>query len=144
MNRVIRSNKVNAKADWSFKDPEEKPKKFVKHIAKQNNKKKKKQTRFTGDFYKSEEWRKLRYRVIQKYGAKCMLCGRSHSEHGVVIHVDHIKPRSKHPELDLNFDNLQVLCEDCNIGKSNNDENDYRQEFDESELSIVASANRFI
>lgn len=141
----MKTAKNSLRSDWSFKDPEaKKPEKFVKHIAKSNNKKKKKQTRFTGDFYKSEEWRKLRYRVIQKYGGRCMLCGRSHAEHGVVVHVDHIKPRSVAPELELSFDNLQVLCEDCNIGKSNNDSNDYRPNFDASELAIVANANRFI
>jgi len=42
------------------------------------------------------------------------------------IHVDHIKPRSKFPELELVFDNLQVLCDDCNIGKSNVDSTDFR------------------
>ena len=38
---------------------------------------------------------------------------------GAKMHVDHIKPRSKYPRLELDFDNLQVLCEDCNLGKSN-------------------------
>lgn len=55
-----------------------------------------------------------------------MACGKSTKEHGVVMHVDHIKPRSKHPELSLCFDNLQVLCEDCNIGKGNRYDEDYR------------------
>ena len=36
---------------------------------------------------------------------------------GVVLHVDHIKPRSKFPELELSLDNTQVLCADCNLGK---------------------------
>jgi hypothetical protein len=35
------------------------------------------------------------------------------------LHVDHIKPVSKYPELKLEFDNLQILCENCNLGKSN-------------------------
>ena len=55
-----------------------------------------------------------------------MCCGRSKKEHGVVIHVDHIKPRSKFPELALEFDNLQILCDDCNIGKCNKYEDDWR------------------
>ena len=33
------------------------------------------------------------------------------------IHVDHIKPKSKHWDLRLDINNLQVLCEDCNFGK---------------------------
>jgi len=46
--------------------------------------------------------------------------------HGIVIHVDHIKPRSRYPELSLEIENLQVLCEDCNMGKSNVFETDWR------------------
>ena len=44
----------------------------------------------------------------------------------VELHVDHIKPRSKHPELELDINNLQILCKDCNLGKSNTDSIDYR------------------
>jgi 5-methylcytosine-specific restriction endonuclease McrA len=40
-------------------------------------------------------------------------------EHESVMHVDHIKPRRKYPHLALVFDNLQVLCHDCNHGKGN-------------------------
>lgn len=72
-------------------------------------------------FYYSREWLRLRYKVIQFYGGKCMAC-RSTGR----IHVDHIKPKSKYPELALNFLNLQVLCQDCNMGKSNLDETDWR------------------
>jgi hypothetical protein len=42
------------------------------------------------------------------------------------MHVDHIKPRSKYPDLELSRQNLQVLCEDCNLGKSNKYEDDWR------------------
>jgi len=80
------------------------------------------------DFFISPEWRRLRYRVIQKFGAKCMACGRTPKEHGIVIHCDHIKPRSKYPHLALVFENLQLLCQDCNLGKSNIDETDWRPE----------------
>jgi len=70
-------------------------------------------------FYKSREWRELRVAVLEKYECKCMMCGCSPKEHGIVVHVDHIKPRSTHPHLELQADNLQILCEDCNLGKSN-------------------------
>ena len=76
-------------------------------------------------FYESREWRNLRYKVLKKHGAKCQCCGRS-AKDGIIIHVDHIKPRSKFPELELNEDNLQILCEDCNLGKSNRDDTDWR------------------
>lgn len=42
------------------------------------------------------------------------------------MHVDHIKPRSKYPELELEFTNLQILCADCNLGKRNHDSIDWR------------------
>tara|TARA_R110002167_G_scaffold20891_2_gene76088 strand:+ start:1440 stop:2018 length:579 start_codon:yes stop_codon:yes gene_type:complete len=70
-------------------------------------------------FYKSRAWRELRVAILEKYECKCMMCGCSPKEHGIVVHVDHIKPRSTHPHLELKEDNLQILCEDCNLGKSN-------------------------
>lgn len=68
-------------------------------------------------FFKSEEWRRMRFRVFEKYGRRCMCCGARPSD-GAVMHVDHIKPIHAYPELRLDFDNLQVLCADCNYGKS--------------------------
>jgi hypothetical protein len=98
---------------------------------KAKKKKNKKQYSSYKDFYSSKEWRKLRVRVLEKYGCKCMMCGRSPKVHGVVIHVDHIKPRSKYPELELDITNLQILCEDDNLGKSNRYETDWRPDDDE-------------
>ena len=77
------------------------------------------------NFYTSPEWLTLRYRVLELYGATCQCCGATR-EDGVKIHVDHIKPRSLYPALQLDFRNMQVLCEPCNIGKSNQDETDWR------------------
>ena len=76
-------------------------------------------------FYASPEWRSLRYKVLELYGNKCAACGRS-PKNGVVIHVDHILPRSIYPEHALNISNLQVLCDQCNLGKSNLYEKDWR------------------
>ena len=69
-------------------------------------------------FYRSVEWRKIRYEVLQRDGAKCCLCNRDRS-HGVVMNVDHIKPLRFNWDLRLDADNLQVLCEECNHGKGN-------------------------
>lgn len=77
------------------------------------------------DFYELKQWRELRYQVLAKRGGKCECCGRS-SKDGVVLHVDHIKPRKRFPHLALSFDNLQVLCADCNLGKGASDSTDWR------------------
>jgi 5-methylcytosine-specific restriction endonuclease McrA len=70
------------------------------------------------NFYSSRLWKIIRYQALELHGNKCVCCGASPSD-GVSIHVDHIKPRSTHPELELDINNLQPLCEDCNVGKIN-------------------------
>lgn len=69
------------------------------------------------NFYKSREWLEVRWKALKASDGCCVYCGRSRTSHGVVIHVDHIKPRSKFPHLALELSNLQVTCEDCNLGK---------------------------
>ena len=131
-------NKMTTDRDQFWK-PEAKdipkPKHKVKSKKLSKSKKgKKKRKKYTSDysaFYISKEWRKVRVRVLEKYECKCMMCGRSPKVHGIVIHVDHIKPRSKRPELELDITNLQILCEDCNLGKSNRYETDWRPDDDE-------------
>ncbi|WP_199231848.1 MULTISPECIES: HNH endonuclease signature motif containing protein [unclassified Azospirillum] len=76
-------------------------------------------------FYETREWRELRYKALQIHGARCMCCGAT-PQTGAVMHVDHIKPRSRYPHLELELSNLQVLCGDCNLGKSNKDKTDFR------------------
>jgi len=73
-------------------------------------------------FYNSRAWQELRYDAIKKYGRQCSVCNATKVE----LHVDHIKPRSKFPELELEIDNLQILCRDCNLGKGNSDEIQWR------------------
>lgn len=73
------------------------------------------------NFYFKDEWRALRVRVLQDFGSVCMKCGGNQR-----ISVDHIKPRSLYPELELEYDNLQVLCTPCNSSKSNRFIVDYR------------------
>lgn len=77
-------------------------------------------------FYKTDAWRALRFEALKASNGCCALCGRSQRLHGVVLHVDHIKPRSRFPDLSLDPQNLQILCEDCNLGKSNRDDTDWR------------------
>lgn len=85
-----------------------------------------KEIRYTRDpFLMSFEWKVLRRRAIETYGAKCMKCGRCPSD-PKKINVDHVKPRKLFPHLALDFDNLQVLCAPCNKEKGNKNQIDYR------------------
>lgn len=88
-------------------------------------------------FLQSYEWRTLRYKVLVKYGRKCMCCGAT-PETGSVMHVDHIKPRRLFPKLALEFDNLQVLCEACNHGKSNGSFEDFRPEVEYVDQEVIS------
>lgn len=72
-------------------------------------------------------WRALRMVVLKERGARCECCG-STPRDGIKVHVDHIKPRKFFPELALDKDNLQILCEVCNHGKGNWDQTDWRRE----------------
>ncbi len=60
-------------------------------------------------------WR-LRALVLLRDGARCQLCG-AEARNGATLQVDHVIPWSKGGET--TFENLQVLCHVCNIGKSN-------------------------
>ena len=61
---------------------------------------------------------RMRFLVMQRDDFKCCLCGRSPATTpGLQLHIDHIKPWSKGGETLM--ENLQTLCSDCNLGKSN-------------------------
>lgn len=83
------------------------------------------------EFYKSWEWRTLRMEVLKEHGRACQCCGaepgmKTSSGEAVRICVDHIKPLSKFWHLRLDRTNLQVLCDECNMGKGNWDQTDFR------------------
>lgn len=63
---------------------------------------------------RTANWRQ-RAQVLLRDGATCRMCG-TRPEHGARLHVDHIIPWAKGGETVL--ENLQILCERCNIGKS--------------------------
>ena len=81
-------------------------------------------THRAGDFYSSKAWATVRYAALMKHGARCQCCGATAAD-GARMHVDHIKPRSKYPDLALELSNLQVLCDLCNTAKSNIDQTDW-------------------
>jgi ATP adenylyltransferase len=66
----------------------------------------------------------VRYDVLKR-DRKCVLCGAIPSaDNDVHLHVDHVTPRSKGGSND--FENLQTLCSECNLGKSNRDDTAFR------------------
>ena len=61
---------------------------------------------------------RLRFYVLSRDRFKCVACGASPAtQSGLHLHVDHILPWSKGGRT-FN-DNLQTLCDRCNLGKSN-------------------------
>lgn len=61
---------------------------------------------------------RLRYKVLLRDNFICVQCGASPAKNqNVELHIDHIIPWSKNGETIL--ENLQTLCSNCNLGKSN-------------------------
>lgn len=65
----------------------------------------------------------IRWQVLKRDNWRCLSCGRC-ADDDVILHVDHILPRSKGGKDEM--DNYQMLCDACNIGKSNKDNTDLR------------------
>jgi hypothetical protein len=66
----------------------------------------------------------IRWQVFERDDFKCVACGKT-AHDGAILHVDHIIPRSKGGNDEMN--NYQTLCHLCNIGKSNKSEKDLRK-----------------
>ena len=59
-----------------------------------------------------------RYAVLERAGFKCQCCGsKPLKNNDVVLHIDHIIPHSLGGSDSI--DNLQVLCDKCNLSKQN-------------------------
>lgn len=58
---------------------------------------------------------KSRFEILKRDGFKCHYCGRSASEDGVKLHIDHITPKSRGGKDDP--ENYITSCSECNIGK---------------------------
>lgn len=57
----------------------------------------------------------LRYKILKRDNFKCQICGSTQFD-GVSLHIDHIFPVSKGGKTEES--NLRVLCDSCNLGKS--------------------------
>jgi hypothetical protein len=61
---------------------------------------------------------RLRFTVLKRDNFSCKKCGQAPAKDpNVVLHVDHIIPWSKGGETLI--ENLETLCDRCNLGKSN-------------------------
>ena len=86
-------------------------------------------------FRDSSQWRALRYDCLTLSEGRCCLCGRT-AHDGTTLQVDHVVPITVDWSKRMERDNLQVLCKDCNEGKSNRDATDWRAK---SSASAVGS-----
>ena len=57
----------------------------------------------------------MRYEILKRDNYRCQICG-STAQDGVKLHIDHIIPVSKGGKTVP--ENLRVLCDRCNLGKS--------------------------
>ena len=60
-------------------------------------------------------WLKIRIKVFDRDNFTCQYCGRNPKEDGVKLQVEHIKPRVRGGDWEL--ENLLTACEECNYGK---------------------------
>jgi len=79
-------------------------------------------------FYSSRSWRALRYATLcknrEQYAAlTCEVCKSTDGP----FHCDHIEPLSLNWHRRLDPTNVQVMCDDCNLGKGNRDQIDWRE-----------------
>lgn len=81
------------------------------------------------DFLRSREWAYVRMQAIERFKGRGQLychCCMAVAAPGRPLHVDHIKPRKFFPALALDIENLEMLCDICNLGKANQFMTDWR------------------
>lgn len=86
------------------------------------------------EFHSSKYWRKLRETYINN-NPVCVFC----MQLGIIKAgeiVDHIKPVATHPELALEWDNLQTLCKRCHDSAKQRIEHGKAGGWDENGLAI--------
>lgn len=65
-------------------------------------------------FYYSEDWYRLKIFIKSIYKEECCFCRNKNN-----LQCDHIVPISIDPSKCLDYENIQILCKDCNSEKSN-------------------------
>lgn len=64
-------------------------------------------------FYNSLEWKALRRQAFERDNWTCRDC----PQRGGRLEANHIKPRSRFPDLKLVLDNIETLCKKCHDKK---------------------------
>lgn len=70
-------------------------------------------TSIADKFYNSKEWKTVRTEAFIRDNYTCVDCGQV----GHQLEANHIKPRSRFPELALVLDNIETLCKKCHDSK---------------------------
>ena len=67
-------------------------------------------------FYRTAEWRKVRWDALHAYGRRCCSCGAT-PEDEARLTATHVVSRLVAPERAFDLSNLRILCADCHIGR---------------------------
>lgn len=71
---------------------------------------------YAKEFYRSAAWKRARQTVIKRANGLCERCRAAGLyRHGVIVHhKEYITPENIHnPNVTLDTDNMEYLCEDC-------------------------------
>lgn len=69
----------------------------------------------TNPSWKGGHWKYWKTQALVRDEYICQICGFSERD---IMEVDHIKQKSKYPELALSLDNLVTLCPNCHRRKT--------------------------
>ena len=86
-------------------------------------------------FYKSAAWKRARQQVITRRNGLCERCkARGIYKPGYIVHhKEYITPGNiSNPNITLNLDNLEYLCEDCHNKEHHRNDKKKRYAFDEA------------
>jgi 5-methylcytosine-specific restriction endonuclease McrA len=86
-------------------------------------------------FYKSAAWKRARQQVITRSNGLCERCkARGIYKPGYIVHhKEYITPDNiSNPNITLNLDNLEYVCEDCHNKEHHRNDKKKRYAFDEA------------
>jgi 5-methylcytosine-specific restriction endonuclease McrA len=96
------------------------------------------------EFYESWQWKNCNYRFRRIWKEKCepiCMCCRI-DEMRRRLDVDHILPLRYHWTKRRDWNNLQVLCTDCNQGKGSWDTTDHRPAYFKTHVAAIVPRSR--